>query len=733
MTEPRLRPHAARAIVVAAALASACTRATLPSASPRAVQLRLAERLDEAEIRSDSLDLPFLVADHRLRKPQWQEPQEGEGGLVVWTHGKNADLALPIATGAAKELRIRARCHMALGPRLAMDVLMNAKLLGSVVLTSQDQEFRFEVPSAVQSLPESVLRLSVARSYRPAKGVNALAAAVGVAALELRRFGDKGPVVLPVVTGGRLLLPPASLVGFFLRQQVGAELSLRVAAGKPGARLEATLATKDGRVALGQAAALPVRAVPFLAGLQAAEGTYEKVELANAGQDALTLEDVLVRGLEAPKANAMPSARLSARPSVVIFLVDTLRADRLGAYGFDKPTSPAFDAFARDAVVFDDAWAQASWTRPAVASIFTGLHVSSHGAGGFDRAVPDSLDTMAEVLKRGGYRTGAVVANHVVNARFGFAQGFDSWNDGDPHLYGLSAADAVTRGLKWIDAASAPFFLYLQTLEPHAPYEPSDGSWAPFRPPGTARRPSVPILMRAKISPEEGRYLDSLYQGEVLDDDHAFGALIEGLRSRGLLDSTLVLFTADHGEEFLDHGGKGHGNTLYRELTRVPLAVRLPGGRRGGIREAQPVAQVDLLPTLAALTGVAAPPNEGRDLSSLWLGRARPGEPPELVSETRFGKSEKSALRVGSLKLIVNTDPRRYGSAGGPLELYDLARDPGERHNLAHEDPFAARWLANRLSAILHVQRLGRAARGEARVKLSHEDREKLKALGYVQ
>jgi arylsulfatase A-like enzyme len=267
-------------------------------------------------------------------------------------------------------------------------------------------------------------------------------------------------------------------------------------------------------------------------------------------------------------------------------------------------------------------------------------------------------------------------------------------------------------------------------MEPHATYEPSDEAYRLFAPAGQERRPSRPLLMRAKIGPGIAAYLDALYQGEVWDNDRAFGALIDGLRQRGLLDSTLVLFTSDHGEEFLDHGGKGHGHSLYRELTRVPFLVRLPGGRRGGAREAAAVAQVDVLPTLASLAGIAAPAGEGRDLSALWLGSERPPPGPELTSETRFGKSEKQALRVGELKLIVNHDPRRYGSGGGPTELYDVLQDPGETENLAARRRVATEWLKRRLATLLTARR--RQGTDAERVEITDEDREALKALGYV-
>src|SRR5439155_857600 len=227
--------------------------------------------------------------------------------------------------------------------------------------------------------------------------------------------------------------------------------------------------------------------------------------------------------LTVPPAATEPSAPMrtaGSRPNVVLFLADTLRADYLGAYGHAAPTSPRLDGFAREAVLFEDAWAQASWTRSAIASLFTGLHVGSHGVDREDRVLPSAAQTLAEVLRAGGYRTGAFVANHLLGGRFGFDQGFDAWNPGTRTLYGAA--------------------------------------------------------------------------------------------------------TADHGEEFLEHGGTEHAKTLYQELVRVPLVVRVPRGP-GGTREKATVQQIDLMPTLLALTGLPAPRAlPGRDLSARLTGQRPP-------------------------------------------------------------------------------------------------------------
>lgn len=421
---------------------------------------------------------------------------------------------------------------------------------------------------------------------------------------------------------------------------------------------------------------------------------------------------------------AAPRAAATPRTSLVLYLTDTLRADRLSAYGFEKPTSPRLEEFAREAILFEDAWAVAPWTRPAVAALLTGVRPAGAAGVNFDPGLHDGYLTLAEALRAAGYRTGAVVANHVVNERVGFSQGFEAWNDGPSTAYGSDAGDVVERGLRFVDGVGdQPFFLYLHTMEPHHPHQPSAAAQRLFSWPAEARP-------RGRRAVER---LDILYQGELWDNDQAFGALVDGLRARGQLQRALVVFTADHGEEFLDHGGKGHGHKLYQELLRIPLAVRLPDGA-GASRSREPVSQVDLFPSLLSLLGVAAPASDGRDLAARWLGRATPETAEvEFVAETRLGKAEKEAIRVGNLKLIVNLDHGRTPSSrrgGARLELYDLDRDPREQENLA----------ARRQDAVARLEGRLRVLRSSVRDDVPRRspewqpgDREELRALGYVE
>ena len=204
----------------------------------------------------------------------------------------------------------------------------------------------------------------------------------------------------------------------------------------------------------------PGRSVTEEVDLEKRAGAIVRLELANAGpQGVVWLTSIRLTVPAAPKAPPRAARASGTRPNIVLYVVDTLRADYLGAYGHEAPTSPRLDAFAREAVLFEDAWAQASWTRSAMASVLTGLHVLSHGVDREDRVLSPSARTLGEALRAGGYRTGAFVANHLLGGRFGFDQGFDVWNPTPQTLYGAPAPDLVRAALAWVDTGSPSLLL----------------------------------------------------------------------------------------------------------------------------------------------------------------------------------------------------------------------------------------------------------------------------------
>jgi arylsulfatase A-like enzyme len=426
------------------------------------------------------------------------------------------------------------------------------------------------------------------------------------------------------------------------------------------------------------------------------------------------------------------------RPNVVIYLVDALRADYLSVYGWPAPTSPRLETFAAESVVFTDAWAQASWTRPTTASIFTGLHPSTHHSANERQKLDASLETIAERLTKAGYVTGAFVGNHVIGGRFGLDQGFETWNEGDKELYGAPARVLGERALSWLDGRverNEPFFLYVHTMEPHSPYEPDDEHVAPFRVEEYRGNRDTEALLRlgqlGELEPEGMTFLKTQYQGEIRQNDAAFGSFLDGLRDRGLLDRTLVIFTADHGEEFIEHGGTGHGKTLYQEVVRIPLIIRPPGGAAAALRATGVVEQIDLLPTILGYLDIdwtdALP---GRDLSSTLEG-GEPSKMPEVVfSEERFGVVEKYSARTRSMKLILNNDGAAPGSR---FELYDLASDPRERTNLIESHPVTRSFLQRELDAFRQRESTQGLSDADTELELTPDELDKLRALGYVQ
>jgi len=704
-------------------------------ARPTAVDM--VKSFADAELRGDELDLAYLASDPSFERRGWSRLEGPPGRRMAWAQGRRSRLRLPFHSTGDKELYLRGRSHESLGPSLPLSVLLNGVPLGQIALAPTEQEFRVVVPASAQSRGDNLLEIAAPRKRVPPPGdADRRELVAAFSAIAVRPLGPTARSGLPAAAGTRLMLPPSSSLAYYLRVPAGARLSLGAEGGEAGpSRLVGSLEDDTGRTTVIDRPASPGRSVTQEVGLEQKAGAIVRLELANPGPQAvlwLTTARLTVPAGAAPPPPPVRAA--AARPNLVLYVVDTLRADYLGAYGHPAPTSPRLDGFARDGVLFEDAWAQASWTRSAMASVLTGLHVQGHGVDREDRLLSPSAHTLTEALRAGGYRTGAFVANHLLGGRFGFDQGFDAWNPATPSLYGAPAADLVRAALAWVDSGPRPFFLYVHTMEPHAPYTPSDEDLRPFAVDGYRGPTDTRSLLRlgqlGTLDPAGLAFLRSRYRGEVRQNDRAFGGLLDGLESRGLAGATAVVFTADHGEEFLEHGGTEHAKTLYQELVRVPLVVRLPGGPKRGARERAPAQQIDLMPTLLSLAGLPPGALPGRDLTLTLTGQPPPELPPLLFSEERFGVVDKLSIRAGDLKLIFNNDGPALWRAGSHLELYDLARDPVEKVNLVARRPIAAVFLQRRLEAFRNAQPRARAAES---VALSSAEKEQLRALGYVQ
>ncbi len=412
-----------------------------------------------------------------------------------------------------------------------------------------------------------------------------------------------------------------------------------------------------------------------------------------------------------------------SRPNVLIYLVDTLRADRLGCFGYPKPTTPNIDRFADSASLYLNAIGQSSWTKASVASIFTGLWPPAHGAIGWKHKLSDEIVTLAEMLQAEGYRTAAFVTNPHVVKTFGFTQGFDEFT----RKLKRPSSEVNAMVFDWFGEheEDSPFLLYVHTMDPHAPYAPPE----PFRTEFAPTADQMPQWQPRWRWPMEALpYLSDLYDAEIASNDHSFGELLDFLEDRGLYDETLIIFASDHGEEFKEHGRWRHGATLHAETLNFPLIVKFVD-QREGTRVEETVQHIDLLPTILTSVGLKIPNAlEGRDLAAVDQADTPAADlvSSGIYSHLRLGRSPLfHSLVSGQWKLI-----RRQRDAGWELSLFDWRQDPAETHDLATERPV----LAAVLSALID-EKVASLQESEAaeEVTLSEELEEDLRALGYLE
>jgi len=444
----------------------------------------------------------------------------------------------------------------------------------------------------------------------------------------------------------------------------------------------------------------------------------------------------ILRLLCAAAVAACLACRPSAerQPDVIVYLVDTLRADHLGCYGYGRDTSPRIDAFAAESVLFEDAVAQSAWTRPSVTSLLTGLDPHSHRVQERLDGLPESFDTLPEILRREGYQTAAFVSSAVITAKFGFGQGFDTFRQRVKETIEPERPTSEwvnEEALRWLEQRDPdrPFFLFLHTLDPHMPYRPPEPFRRRLAPDADPRAGGVEevVALRDGLRPttaHDREEIPALYDAEIAGNDAAFGRLLAELRARGLYDPLLLVFVSDHGEELFDHGGWEHGATLYQELVHVPLLLKLPRGVGAGRRIGEKVRQVDVLPTiLDVLDGETPRGIQGRSLLPLLQAPSR--RPPAAFSSLDLDGRRIESVVLGDRKLI-HTLAHNQRPVG--LELYDLASDPGERRNLAAANPDAVRAL----SWLLEQRARTGAPRKAPPVALDPELEKELRALGYL-
>ncbi len=642
-------------------------------------------------------------------------------------------------SGPAVELVVRCNPFRYAGaPRQTLQLDLNGRRVGDLDLRAVWQICRVEVPAGVLRQGRNTIRMSYAYHAGAAKkrrGGEKRDLAVAFDVINVNVLGERaesrrGGLHLP--HGGSveyyLPVPRDSVLTFDAVERVGRTRGKILVSQDAGDGV-----TRVDEIDAGEAVSIPLLAnEPWLTRVAIQAVPDREVKSVREGM-------WIARPAVRSHGELDPVATDHRRPHVFVYLVDTLRADRLGCYGYTRGTSPNLDAMAAEGVVFERALAQSPWTRSSVASIMTGLSPWSHGAVNRQHAMSESESTLAETLRQFGYRTAAVITNGNVSQNFGFDQGYESFeylSESAKRRHGHRLSDDVNeRAFAWLDrvaprgqAPDAPLFLYLHTTDPHGPYTPEE----PFRSRFAANVDDERIGTKAWLASKEARSpetidaISDLYDAEIAFNDHHFGEFLDELRERDLYENSVIVFVSDHGEEFLEHGAIQHGKTLYGEVVDVPLVVKFPRDER--IRPGRlgvPVEQTDLAPTLLDLVGIRA---EGHDGTSVlpWLRGDEPVEADRTVYThldlDRYAAESVIRYPYKLVRWLRGQEPR--------VELYDLSQDRREARNRAAEHPD----VVARLEALLDAKRRSkRAGAGAAEVSTEGALRERLKALGYLQ
>jgi arylsulfatase A-like enzyme len=429
-------------------------------------------------------------------------------------------------------------------------------------------------------------------------------------------------------------------------------------------------------------------------------------------------------------------------PDVFIYVIDALRPDHLGCYGYPRETSPNIDAFARDATLYERAQTPATWTRPSVASMLSGLYPMVHGAMHRSDVLGEWPVLLPEMLQAAGYTTGSIVANPVLAAHFGFDQGYDSY-DFEGRVKAARINRRAAEMLATLEQGQS-VFMYLHTMEPHDPYTPAAESFRRFdrgfegRCDGSRAALEEAGCVRPNLSEDDVAHLVDLYDAEVFEADQGFAEFIGVLRDAGRFENALIILVSDHGEGFAEHDTLCHGRNLNREEMRVVLVVRYPEGEWAGRRVGHRVSLLDVLPTIATAVGVGPEidyrlpgrPLQNADGRGDRLFFAEVSQQDSNAHDLVGVIDEKGFKRVVDVSVL----PRETATKES-LGLWDTESDGAEVRDLSGSMPVRTAYCDQTIVRWLYEQREWRRSLGVAApppAELTDELRDQLRDLGYL-
>ncbi len=426
---------------------------------------------------------------------------------------------------------------------------------------------------------------------------------------------------------------------------------------------------------------------------------------------------------------------------VIMISLDTLRADHLGSYGYPRDTSPYMDQLAEDGILFENVYAHSSWTLPSHMSLLFSLNTASHQVYFNDQKIDSSIPSLASFLKDEGYLTQGITGGGYVSSIFGFSKGFDWYEEpvGGQRaaLRDDEAAYLFEKTSRWLqENKDKKFFLFLHTFQTHGPYRcPAPWNESFLAPDAEWKEMALRNFLDGRgddyeFTEKQKQNIVDLYDGEIkYTDEVLIKPLVEQLKKMGIYDNTLLIITSDHGEEFLDHGGWLHGRTLYNELIKVPLIMKLPASRYSGTRVPSIVRLIDIMPTVLDTAGISYDRIDGKSLLDSISGNEKPDR--IFISDLAHKNTPVpcpalSATNRGRIKFIID----RAEDGIKSIETYDLAADPDEKTNIFQEVQVMRDEVVKFLTEYYAEKK--KQSRSIEQIQMGKELEEKLKALGYL-
>lgn len=699
-----------------------------------------------AELRYEPTRVEFAASDDisavLLEGWSWSERSE-DGTEYRWSNRPVSTAVFYLAKRRDLEVAFRFQPFPSpSGQPQEIAVSLNGHEVETIGLGGGWSEKRVLLPMAASRVGDNRLEFRYAWTAAPAELGSSKDRRRLAVAWDWLSFGEReARPATADADSGLVVLPGGTRLDYFLDAVPGSRLSIPSIDLRGGTRLRLSAALDgEGEAVdspLGEFAdsardvefTLPRRAGPLRVRLEAASGSG--ADAAFAAVQGMTVLSPVAGGSERP-ARDRDLSLPEGRPNIVVYVIDALRAENLGAYGYGRPVSPRIDALASEGVLFENAQAQSSWTKAAVASIFTGLLPWRHGAAGDAARLASEAPNLTESLKALGYRTGGASSNGYVGPVYGFDRGFDRFAMTD-RRFGRSQA-VHDLALEWLDELEGdePFFLYVHTIDPHAPYVPPKDLRERFAPrvedPAAGSVERVRRLIKGDEPATEETIADlvALYDAEIAANDRELGRFLDELRRRDRYEETLIVLTADHGEEFYEHGGWTHRQSLYSEVLDVPLIVKMPGARYAGARVETPAQHADLLPTILELLGEPVPEGvDGESLLSFFPGADGSVRERPVVSHLAIAHGPFFSVIFGDWKLITS----QVAGRPHPPELFHRSRDRAERENLAPVFPV----MVGYLTSMVRAELARGAAEAEAEdAELDPETRRALEALGYL-